>query len=395
MRYGRMPEAVIEAAVNDGAKVVYAALAMLRHHRTGRCSPSQADLARVTGKSVRSISRAVRQLERAGLVVVATEAGRETTYQLLHLDGEEEDAPTCSGEDPRPGDQGPSVAAPERPHGGTGAGTAPTPPVSRPGQAPAVPAPGGAGLTPVNGDRGAAAATPANGDRATPDSGDRTTPDNGDRTTPDSGDRTTPDSGDRRPLSWMSGDPRHGCQGSPHTPLIVKELESNQRGTKRAPAGPPAGPPTREGTDPQERVRMDLRERPDEPEDDFVPDPAYSPNGFLQQWEKAGLPLPRSVHWAEQEIALRRLHHESPHWSQADVATAIAKLIDDHRGSKVLRWAWQQGPAYLVRQRPGEPQGIEKVLTWEPLPRTGRAAEETIKERLDRRQREREEKQHA
>jgi hypothetical protein len=132
-----------------------------------------------------------------------------------------------------------------------------------------------------------------------------------------------------------------------------------------------------------------------EPDEGFVPDPTYSANRLLGQWRDAGLPLPRSVHWAAQEDALGRLHREPPHWSQAEVLTAIDKLVADHRGPRVLAWAWRHGPAYLVRRRTAdEPQGIEKVLGWQPLRPTGTAAE-TVQERLARRRREREEKLHV
>jgi hypothetical protein len=140
---------------------------------------------------------------------------------------------------------------------------------------------------------------------------------------------------------------RAGAREEGHTPTQVAREEADQE-------------PSQEN----DRVRYSV-----DPEPGFTPDPGFSANALLTHWRDAGLPLPRSVHWTVHEQALAALHQQPPHWPAAQVRQAIDKLVADHRGPRVLSWAWKGGPAFLARQRPGEPQGIEKVLAWEPLRR--------------------------
>ncbi|MBF8279795.1 MAG: hypothetical protein HW385_1227 [candidate division NC10 bacterium] len=127
---------------------------------------------------------------------------------------------------------------------------------------------------------------------------------------------------------------------------------------------PPVIPPIRTAKDDTDngRIHYSVNQDPD-----FTADPAFSPNALLTLWRDSKLPLPRSIDQLSQEDALRRLHHNPPHWPAVQIRQAIDKLIADHRGQQALRWAWIGGPSYLAKQKPGEPQGIEKVLGWEPF----------------------------
>jgi len=100
----------------------------------------------------------------------------------------------------------------------------------------------------------------------------------------------------------------------------------------------------------------------------FTPDASFSPNALLSLWRKSGLPLPYSISILDQEKALRHLHHDPPHWPVKRIRQAVDKLIQDFKGPRELSWAWNRGPAYLTAQKPGEMQGIEKVLNWQNRP---------------------------
>ena len=105
------------------------------------------------------------------------------------------------------------------------------------------------------------------------------------------------------------------------------------------------------------------------PEPDFVPDPTFSPNAILTHWKKVGLPLPRSIHELEQENQVRKLHHESPHWSRDDIQKALSILRQDYEsGNNQLAWVWKNGPGDLANKKPGKRQVIEQVLNWQPFP---------------------------
>jgi hypothetical protein len=105
------------------------------------------------------------------------------------------------------------------------------------------------------------------------------------------------------------------------------------------------------------------------PEPDFVPDPTFSPNAILTHWKKVGLPLPRSIHELEQENQVRKLHHESPHWSRDDIQKALSILRQDFEsGNNQLAWVWKNGPGDLANKKPGKRQVIEQVLNWQPFP---------------------------
>ena len=153
--------------------------------------------------------------------------------------------------------------------------------------------------------------------------------------------------------------------------------------TPRKSAVPPLQPPSSVGVE-QSTEQSVQRERDTnrvhysvDQDPDFVPDPAFSPNDLMAVWRAAKLPLPRSIDQLTQEDALRRLHHNPPHWPAAQIRQAIDKLIADHRGQQALRWAWKDGPSYLARQKPGETQGIEKVLAWEAFGGNGRGGDQS------------------
>ena len=110
-----------------------------------------------------------------------------------------------------------------------------------------------------------------------------------------------------------------------------------------------------------------------DPVDDFVPDPAFKANELRELWEGLDLPTRKSVATYKQEIKLRQLHTEPPHWSTADVEQAMQKLAADRAGPGDLEWVWSKGPQYLA-ERSKDIQVIEHVLIWKPL-RAGGAHE--------------------
>jgi hypothetical protein len=91
VKFGKVPENIItHPHLGDSAVRVYAALAMCRSHRTGRCNPSQSQLVATTGKAIRTVRRCLRELEKAGCVQIHTSPGRETLYVLPHLEKPDE-----------------------------------------------------------------------------------------------------------------------------------------------------------------------------------------------------------------------------------------------------------------------------------------------------------------
>jgi hypothetical protein len=155
------------------------------------------------------------------------------------------------------------------------------------------------------------------------------------------------------------GEERRGeertVQELPPTPQEVREMDKRETATANAKA--------------MDRMR---RESPradveviKEPPDDFTPDPTYNANELYHLWRTLGLPLSHSVNPFEQEDALRRLHHNPPHWTAAQVREAVEKCSKDFHGAKLIPWAWTYGPVYLAKQtKPSEPQGIDKILNY-------------------------------
>jgi len=108
LQYGRVPiEIISDPRLSDSAVRVYAALAFCRNGQSKRCNPSQTKLAEMTGKSVSTISRSLKELTELEVVQRKFLNGSETRYTLPCLENEDDPTPVKSAKDTPETDKSP------------------------------------------------------------------------------------------------------------------------------------------------------------------------------------------------------------------------------------------------------------------------------------------------
>lgn len=89
MQFGKLPPDIMSRPdLTPADKLVYNALAMHRNHKTGRCDPGRVTLSKDTALSVKSVSRALKNLEQTGAIIRKMRQGIDTNFTLPHLEKE-------------------------------------------------------------------------------------------------------------------------------------------------------------------------------------------------------------------------------------------------------------------------------------------------------------------